>query len=89
MPRTGSGSIRVRLRAIHPREKVLRREGKKAAHDKFGAVKGHFPGADVPLAVVQIDHTLLDIIVRDEEIRLPIGRPGALNVDHTSAKRRG
>lgn len=70
-----AGSIRARLRAIHPREKVLRREGKKAAHDKFGAVKGHFPGADVPLAVVQIDHTLLDIIVLDEEMRLPIGRP--------------
>lgn len=70
-----AGSIRARLRAIHPREKVLRREGKKAAHDRFGAVKGHFPGADVPLAVVQIDHTLLDIIVLDEEMRLPIGRP--------------
>lgn len=70
-----AGSIRARLRAIHPREKVLKREGKKAAHDKFGAVKGHFPGADVPLAVVQIDHTLLDIIVLDEEMRLPIGRP--------------
>ena len=37
--------------------------------------QGHFPGADVPLAVVQIDHTLLDIIVLDEEMRLPIGRP--------------
>ncbi|MCA1910223.1 MAG: DDE-type integrase/transposase/recombinase [Magnetospirillum sp.] len=70
-----AGSIRARLRAIHPREKMLRREGKKAAHDRFGAVKGHFPGADVPLAVVQIDHTLLDIIVLDEEMRLPIGRP--------------
>ncbi|WP_096700594.1 DDE-type integrase/transposase/recombinase [Magnetospirillum sp. 15-1] len=68
-------TVRARLRAIDPKEKVLRREGKKAAHDKFGAVKGNFPGADAPLAVVQIDHTLLDILVLDEEMRLPIGRP--------------
>lgn len=68
-------TIRARLRAIPPKERVLKREGRKAAHDKFGAVKGEFPGADSPLAVVQIDHTLLDIIVLDEEMRLPIGRP--------------
>ena len=70
-----AGTIRTRLRAIHPREKALKREGRKAAHDKFGVVKGEFPGADSPLAVVQIDHTLLDVIVLDEEMRLPIGRP--------------
>jgi len=70
-----AGSIRARLRAVDPKLKVLRREGKKAAHDKFGAVKGNFPGADAPLAVVEIDHTLLDIMVLDEEMRLPIGRP--------------
>ena len=64
------GAAVGRLRAIHPREKVLKREGKKAARDKFGAVKDSFPGADSPLAVVQIDHTKLDIIVLDEEMRL-------------------
>jgi putative transposase len=53
----------------------LKREGRKAARDRFAAVKTEFPGADAPLAVVQIDHTLLDIIVLDEEMRLPIGRP--------------
>lgn len=68
-------TVRVRLRAIHPKERVLKREGKKAARDKFGLIKGKFPGADAPLAVVQIDHVLLDIIVVDEEMRLPIGRP--------------
>ena len=66
-------SIRARLRAIHPSEKALKREGKKAARDKFGAVKDSFPGADAPLAVVQIDHTKLDIIVLDEDMRLPMG----------------
>ncbi|QCG98704.1 hypothetical protein E6C67_34315 [Azospirillum sp. TSA2s] len=75
LAKPASSTIRTRLRAIDPREKVLKREGRKAAHDKFGRVKGEFPGADSPLAVVQIDHTLLDIIVLDEEMRLPIGRP--------------
>lgn len=45
-----AGSIRARLRAIHPREKALKREGKKAAHDKFGAVKGSFPKRTALLA---------------------------------------
>ncbi|UKJ73465.1 S8 family serine peptidase [Azospirillum brasilense] len=75
LAKPAGSTIRKRLRAINPREKVLKREGRKAAHDKFGRVKGEFPGADSPLAVVQIDHTLLDIIVLDEEMRLPIGRP--------------
>lgn len=70
-----AATIYARLRAIPPQEKVLKRQGKKAAHDKFGAVLGNFPGADVPLSVVQIDHTLLDVMVLDEEQRLPIGRP--------------
>lgn len=39
------------------------------------AYPGHFPGADFPLAVVQIDHTPLDIIVVDDIDREPIGRP--------------
>lgn len=68
-------TIYARLRAIPPQEKVLKREGRKAAHDKFGAIKGSFPGADVPLSIVQIDHTLLDIMVVDEEMKIPIGRP--------------
>ncbi|QJE72352.1 DDE-type integrase/transposase/recombinase [Aerophototrophica crusticola] len=75
LPKPHASTIRARLDALEPQEKVLKRQGKKAAHDKFGAVKGEFPGADAPLAVVQIDHTLLDIIVVDEEQRLPIGRP--------------
>ncbi|WP_448204332.1 Mu transposase C-terminal domain-containing protein [Azospirillum sp. sgz302134] len=75
LSKPASSTIRDRLRAIDPKVKTLKREGRKAAHDKFGRVKGEFPGADAPLAVVQIDHTLLDVIVLDEEKRLPIGRP--------------
>ena len=75
LERPSATAIRRRLRAIDPKEALARREGRKAARDRYAAVKSEFPGADGPLAVVQIDHTLLDIIVVDEEMRLPIGRP--------------
>ena len=39
------------------------------------AYPGRFPGADFPLAVVQIDHTKLDIILVDDVDREAIGRP--------------
>ena len=36
---------------------------------------GKFPNADFPLAVVQIDHTEVDIILVDDTHRRPVGRP--------------
>ena len=38
-------------------------------------IVGSFPKVDYPLSVVQIDHTLVDIILVDPIDRLPIGRP--------------
>ena len=38
-------------------------------------IVGNFPKVDYPLSVVQIDHTLVDIILVDPIDRLPIGRP--------------
>lgn len=64
-----------RIKAIPEAIKIERRYGRKIAHDRFGPVKGQFPNADYPLAYVQIDHTLLDIILVDERERRPIGRP--------------
>jgi len=75
LPLPSKDTIYIRLKALDPQEVTLKRRGAKAAHDKFGRVIAAFPGADGPLAVVQIDHTLLDIIVLDGEQRLPIGRP--------------
>ena len=68
-------TIRARIAAISPQERIKRRQGSKAARYEFGEVKGPFPGADYPLAVVQIDHTKVDIELVDDEHRLPIGRP--------------
>ena len=68
-------TIRTRISCIEPRTVVEGRSGKRAAREQFEAIQGHFPGADRPLAVVQIDHTKLDIIVVDEIDRKPLGRP--------------
>ena len=38
-------------------------------------ITGKFPEVSYPLDVVQIDHTLVDIIIVDPIERLPIGRP--------------
>ncbi|MCG9065633.1 Mu transposase C-terminal domain-containing protein [Laribacter hongkongensis] len=68
-------TVRNRILAIDESLRVRKREGYKAANEKFQPILGNFPGADYPLAVVQIDHTPMDVIVVDDVHRLPIGRP--------------
>lgn len=70
-----ANTIRNRIGLISLEEKTLKRLGKDAARDKFKPIKGQFPNADFPLAVVQIDHTPMDIIIVDDDERKPIGRP--------------
>jgi putative transposase len=75
-------TVRNRINAVTNREKVARRRGTRAAKEQFDPIQGHFPGADWPLAVIQIDHTLLDIILVDDIYRRPVGRPWiALAID--------
>ena len=73
--RPAGNTIRARIRMLSDRLKVAKRDGKKRAAEKYEPIKGHFPGADYPLAVAQIDHTPMDLIVVDEEHRQPIQRP--------------
>mgnify|MGYP000137234535 CR=1 FL=1 len=50
----------------------------KARQENNGSrepIVGCFPEVDYPLSVIQIDHTLVDIILVDPIQRLPIGRP--------------
>lgn len=68
-------TIYQRINALSEQQRMSARVGKKAAKEKYGQLTGRFPGGDYPLAVVQIDHTPMDVIVLDEEDRLPIGRP--------------
>ena len=70
-----AATVRRRVAALPDRLKLEKRESRKAAAEKYEPIKGHFPGADYPLAVAQIDHTPMDVIVVDEEHRQPIQRP--------------
>lgn len=75
LPVPHPNTVRMRISEITEAKKLSLRKNRKDTIQKFAPIRGHFPGADFPLAVVQIDHTPLDIIVVDEVTRLPIGRP--------------
>jgi putative transposase len=64
-----------RLAAVDARLAMTKREGAKAARDKFGPVGASNLRPQRPMEVVQIDHTPVDVILVDQEQRLPIGRP--------------
>lgn len=68
-------TVRARIAGMSEEGKLKARSGAKAAREQFAPRLGHFPGADWPLAVIQIDHTLLDIILVDDVYRRPVGRP--------------
>jgi putative transposase len=68
-------TVPSRLQALRADDTLRRREGASRARQKFAPVPGTFPPPSWPLAVVQIDHTLVDLIVVDEQYRRPIGRP--------------
>ena len=68
-------TVRNRIKALSDKEKVRRREGGKAVRDKYTPLQGAFPGADWPLAVIQIDHTPVDLMLVDDVHRRPVGRP--------------
>lgn len=68
-------TVRRRIQQLSDKERLRRREGGKAAAEKYAPLYGTFPGADWPLAVVQIDHTRVDLILVDDIYRRAIGRP--------------
>lgn len=68
-------TVRNRIMLISEEEKLGRRHDRSIARNKYEAIMGSFPGADYPLAAIQIDHTKLDIICVDEVYREPVGKP--------------
>lgn len=68
-------TIRRRIAAIHPAHALRKRGRRDMASNRYDSIKGPFPGATHPLAIVQIDHTQVDIFVVDEVHRLAIARP--------------
>ena len=69
-------TIRYRIKKLDRRLVTEAREGKKAAEQEFRIIRDHYPGADWPLAVAQIDHTTFPVEIVDDE-RYPIGTPWA------------
>jgi putative transposase len=67
-------SIRDRVAAIDPAELVSAREGGKAARSRYHPVPGTYR-IERAFEVVQIDHTLVDVIVVDRAHRQPLQRP--------------
>ena len=67
-------SIRDRVAAIDPAELVAAREGPKAARSRYHTVPGIYR-IERAFEVVQIDHTLVDVIVADRAHRQPLQRP--------------
>jgi putative transposase len=67
-------TVRNRIRALNAQMVARRRQGPRAA-DKLNAHPGVYDEAKWPLAVIQIDHTSLDVILVDDTHRQPIGRP--------------
>lgn len=75
LPTPHGNTVRSRIKKIAPQIQAAKRLNRQIAESKFSPLQGNFPNADYPLAVVQIDHTKLDIILVDDVYRRPIGRP--------------
>jgi putative transposase len=67
-------AIQSHVRDFDPREVITRRLGPKQAAHLLSPVKAGLYVKE-PLQLLQIDHTLVDIVVVDEFDREPIGRP--------------
>ncbi|MFM8914266.1 MAG: Mu transposase C-terminal domain-containing protein, partial [Flammeovirgaceae bacterium] len=68
-------TLRRRINRISKRERVERRQGPRTAAQVWDPKTGTIPYVDTPLDLVQIDHTMLDIMLVDEERREFTQRP--------------
>lgn len=66
-------TVRNRIKQLSPKLIAKHRKG-LSVRDTRGT-PGSFPEVHMPLDVIQIDHTPMDIIIVDEESRQEIGRP--------------
>jgi len=67
-------AVQRRIDARSPAAVLALRRGKKAARDRFAPVRGSLRTIRA-LGVVQIDHTLVDVMLVDSLTREPIKRP--------------
>ncbi|AYJ78552.1 Mu transposase C-terminal domain-containing protein [Aliarcobacter cryaerophilus] len=69
-----SNTIRNRIESISEYEKLKKQGSKSIARTRYEPTPNKFE-ADYPLQLIEMDHTECDIILVDDEHRLPIGRP--------------
>jgi putative transposase len=74
LPKPSRKAINLRIGQRASVEVLAKRSGRKAARDRFGPATGSLT-APWPLALVQIDHTPVDVIAVDSITRQPIQRP--------------
>lgn len=74
LPVPARNTVAQRIAGLHPAKIACSRGGQDAARPLQGA-GGIPPEVTMPLEQVQIDHTVIDLIVVDERDRQPIGRP--------------
>lgn len=75
IPAPHVNTVYRRVNSLDEHVAVKKRLGIRSAKQQFQPLRGAFPGASFPNAVVQVDHTKVDLIIVDEQHRLPIGRP--------------
>lgn len=74
LPVPALNTVMRRIARLHPVEVRRSREGGDAARP-LQSTGGTVPDIVAPLDQVQIDHTVIDLIVVDDRDRQPIGRP--------------
>lgn len=68
-------TIRRRILWGDQREQFAKRYGARAASLKFDPIESSIKDAEWPLAIIQVDHTELPIIIVSEDTREPMARP--------------
>lgn len=74
LPVPARNTVALRIANLDPAKTARSRGGPDAARELQGA-GGTAPEITMPLEQVQIDHTVIDLIIVDERDRQPIGRP--------------
>lgn len=74
VPTPSRKAVMLRLRALDQQEVLRRRKGAGHARRRLGRIVGHL-SEEHPLGLVQIDHTLADVVVVASSDRQPLQRP--------------
>ena len=75
LPAPNYRTVRRRVEGLDLRLVIRKREGSKRAREELGPVNVSTLQPALPMDVLQIDHTPVDVMVVDAERRLSIGRP--------------